>query len=363
MVKTSYFTSPTKIKVIGLGGAGCNAITRMVHEHIPGVEFIAMDTDSKHLAVTEAPVRIQIGERTTYGLGAGGDHEIGRKVAEDSRSEIKQVVAGADFVFIAAGMGGGTGTGSAPLVAEIAKDGGALTLAMVTKPFSFEGTHRSRIAKEGMANMINKVDTLITVPNDRLFDPGDNEASIGNIFKIADEVLLRAVQAISGVIVVPGLINLDFADIRAVMKDAGAAWMSIGRGFGKNRARDAAREALSSPLLDVPINRAKRVLFNVAGGSDLTLFEVNDAAMIIQQAADPGANVVFGVSVDSGIGNEVRLTIIATGFDFRRTPRDFKEKEITRPVKPSINETELDIPAFLRRSGSTDKGVSGHYRG
>lgn len=361
MAKTSYSTSLTNIKVIGLGGAGCNAITRMVREHISGVEFITIDTDVKHLAVTEAPVRIQIGERITYGLGAGGDHEVGRKAIDANYSEIKQVVTGADMVFIAAGMGGGTGTGSAPLVAEIAKESGALTLAVVTKPFSFEGTHRNQIAKEGMASLINKVDTMIIVPNDCLFATGDHKASIDNIFKLADEVLLRAVQAISGVIAVPGLINLDFSDIRAVMKDAGPAWMSIGRGLGKDRVKDAVKEALTSPLLDAPIKRAKRMLFNVAGGSDLTLFEVNDAANIIQQAADPGANVIFGVSVDPQIGNEVRFTIIATGFDLRET-HDSKGKGVTRPVGGSISETELDVPTFLRRSGITDQGSGSRHK-
>ncbi|MFH1016431.1 MAG: cell division protein FtsZ, partial [Chloroflexota bacterium] len=246
MAKTSYVPSPAKIKVVGIGGGGCNAITRMVREQIRGVEFIAMNTDAQHLAVTEAALRIQLGERTTHGLGAGGDHILGRKAAEESRDEIKQVVTGADMVFVTAGMGGGTGTGSAPLVAEIAEQSGALTIAMVTKPFSFEGVHRNQVAEEGITNLIDKVDTLIIIPNDRLLQLCDQKTSIDEAFKMADEVLFHGVQAIAEVVTVPGLINLDFAGIRTVMEDAGPAWMSIGRGSGPGRAVDAAKKALAS---------------------------------------------------------------------------------------------------------------------
>ena len=350
MAKTSFVTSSTKIKVIGLGGAGCNAVTRMVREQIPGVEFIAMNTDAQHLAVTEAMVRVELGERITHGLGAGGDHILGRRAAEESRDEIKQALAGADMVFITAGMGGGTGTGSAPLAAEVARQSGALTLAMVTKPFSFEGTHRSQVAEEGIGSLLDKVDTLIIIPNDRLLSLCDHKTSLDNAFRMADEVLCRAVQAIAGVVTVPGLINLDFADIRAVMKDAGPAWMSIGRGSGKNRASDAAKDALSSPLLDVSINGAKGVLINFAGGSDLTLFEINDAAKVIKQAVDPEANVIFGVVIDPTLSDEVRLTLIATGFGIKMAPSDVSRgKETTRFLKGLDSEAQLDIPSFLRQ--------------
>jgi len=350
MAKTSFVTSSTRIKVIGLGGAGCNAVTRMVREQIPGVEFIAMNTDARHLAVTEAAVRIQLGERITHGLGAGGDHILGRRAAEESRDEIKQAVTGADMVFITAGMGGGTGTGSAPLAAEVARQSGALTLAVVTKPFGFEGTHRSQVAEEGIGSLLDKVDTLIIVSNDRLLYLCDHKTSLDNAFRMADEVLFRGVQAIAGVVTVPGLINLDFADIRAVMKDAGPAWISIGRGSGKNRASDAAKDALSSPLLDVSVNRAKGVLINFAGSSDLTLFEINDAAKAIKQAVDPEANVIFGVVVDPTISDEVRLTLIITGLGVRTAPSDVpRDKEATRLLKGLKDEAELDVPSFLRQ--------------
>jgi len=251
MSKTSYVPSPAKIKVIGMGGAGCNAITRMVREQIRGVEFIAMNTDVAHLEITEAPVRISLGEKLTRGLGAGGDHNVGRRSAEEIRDEIKQAMSGADMVFLAAGMGGGTGTGAISVVAEMAKQAGALTIATVTKPFGFEGSRRMQVAEEGISQLISKVDTLIIVPNDRLLELSDNKTSVDGAFKMADEILCHAVQAIAEVITVPGLVNLDFADIRAIMKDAGPAWMSMGRGSGQNRAVNAAKEALASPMLDV----------------------------------------------------------------------------------------------------------------
>ena len=251
MAKTSYVPNPAKIKVIGLGGGGCNAITRMVQEEIQGVEFIAMNTDAQAMALCEAPIRIQLGQKLTKGLGVGGDRILGQKAAEESRDELREVLAGADMVFVTAGMGGGTGTGSAPTVAEIAKQSGSLTIAVVTKPFSFEGTHRCQVAQEGIVNLLGKVDTLIIIPNDRLLDICDQKTGVDNAFQLADDVLRHGVQAISEVITVPGLINLDFADVKAVMKDAGPAWMSVGRGSGQNRAIDAAKEALASPLLDV----------------------------------------------------------------------------------------------------------------
>jgi len=349
MSKTSYVPSPAKIKVIGLGGGGCNAVTRMVREQIRGVEFIAMNTDAQHLAVTEATLRIQLGERITRGLGAGGDHILGKKAAEESRDEIKQATSGADMVFVTCGMGGGTGTGSASMVAEATKQSGALTIAVVTKPFTFEGVHRNKVAEEGIINLMDKVDTLIIIPNDRLLDLCDQKMSVDGAFKLADEVLHHGVQAIAEVITVPGLINLDFADIRTIMKDAGPAWMSIGRGSGQNRAVDAAKQALASPLLDVSMEGAKAVLFNIAG-SNLTLFEVNNAAEVIRQAVDPDANVIFGVVLDPNMGNEVRLTLIATGFATKETlTGTAREKEITRLLKGVKSDEELDIPSFLRQ--------------
>ncbi len=351
MSRTSYVPSPAKIKVIGMGGAGCNAITRMVREQIQGVEFIAMNTDAQHLTVTEAAVRIQLGERCTRGLGAGGDHMVGRKAAEESREAIKDVVTGADMVFITAGMGGGTGTGSAPIVAEAAKQSGALTIAVVTKPFGFEGTHRNQTAEAGIADLIDRVDTLIIIPNDRLLDICDHKTAVDGAFKLADEVLFHGVEAIAEVITVPGLINLDFADVKTIMKDAGPAWMSVGHGTGQNRAVEAAKQALASPLLEVSMEGAKGVLFNIAGGSGLSLFEVNNAAEVIRQAVDPEANVIFGVVLDPNMGNEVRLTLIATGF----ATKDMlygatREKEIMRLLKGvKDSEDELDVPCFMRQ--------------
>ena len=349
MSKASYVPSPVKIKVIGLGGAGCNAVTRMVREQIQGVEFIAMNTDAQHLVITEATLRIQIGERITRGLGVGGDRILGQKAAEESRDEIKQAAAGADMVFVTAGMGGGTGTGSASIAAETAKQSGALTIGVVTKPFTFEGTHRNKVAEEGIMNLMNKVDTLIIIPNDRLLNLCDQKTSVDSAFKMADQVLFHGVQAITEVITVPGLINLDFADVRTIMKDAGPAWMSIGRGSGQNRAVDAAKQALASPLLDVSVEGAKRVLFNIAG-SNLTLFEVNSAAEVIRQVVHPEANVIFGVALDPNMGNEVRLTLIATGFATKEAlAGTAKEKDISQLLKSLEADEELDTPSFLRR--------------
>jgi cell division protein FtsZ len=349
MAKTSFVPNGARIKVFGCGGGGSNAITRMVREEIQGVEFIAVNTDAQALAITESPVRLQIGEKLTRGLGAGGDHNMGMKAAEESRDEIKEMVTGADMVFVTAGMGGGTGTGAAPVIAQIAKESGALTIAVVTKPFSFEGTHRMQVAQEGISRLLGKVDTLIIIPNDRLLDLCDPKTGVDTAFKMADDVLRHGVQAISEVITVPGMINLDFADVKAVMKDAGPAWMSIGHGTGKNRAVDAARAALASPLLDVTIEGSKGVLFNVVGGADLTLFEVNEAAEVIKQAVDPDANIIFGVASDSAMGSEVRITLIATGF-VNKTDVDTKEDdEFTKKLRNIKTEDELDVPSFLRR--------------
>ena len=351
MAKASFTVNPAKIKVIGLGGGGCNAITRMVQEEIQGVEFVATNTDAQAMALTEAPVRIQLGGRLTKGLGVGGDHVLGQRAAEESRDELKEVISGADMVFITCGMGGGTGTGAAPVIAEIAKHSGALTIAVVTKPFTFEGTNRCKVAEEGIVQLLDKVDTLIIIPNDRLLDLCDQKTGVDNAFKLADDVLRHGVQAISDVITVPGLINLDFADVKAVMKDAGPAWMSIGRGSGQNRAVDAAKEALASPLLDVSAAGSKGVLFNVVGGSNLSLFEVNEAAEVIKQAVDPGANIIFGVAHDPSMDKEIKITLIATGFATKKglagVSRDEEMEQLLAGLKKS--EDELDVPSFLRR--------------
>jgi len=350
MAKTSFVPNPAKIKVIGLGGGGCNAITRMVREEIQGVEFIGMNTDAQALAITEAPIRIQLGERLTKGLGVGGDHEMGQKAAEESRDELKELVSGSDMVFITAGMGGGTGTGAAPTIAEIAKQSGSLTIAVVTRPFTFEGTHRCQIADEGIVRLLSKVDTLIIIPNDRLLDLCDEKTVVDNAFKLADEVLSHGVQSIAEVITVPGMINLDFADVKAVMKDAGPAWMSIGSGSGKNRAIEAAKDALASPLLDVSIEGSKGVLFNVVGGSSLTLAEVNEAAEVIKQAVDPEANIIFGVAHDPNMENDLKITLIATGFASKLGLAGVsQEDELLQFLKGLKSEEELDVPSFLRR--------------
>ncbi|UCH43469.1 MAG: cell division protein FtsZ [Dehalococcoidales bacterium] len=351
MAKSSFTPNPARIKVIGLGGGGCNAITRMVQEEIQGVEFIAMNTDAQAMALTEAPTRIQLGERLTKGLGVGGDSELGRRAAEETRDELKEVVAGADMVFITCGMGGGTGTGSAPVIAEISKSSGALTIAVVTKPFTFEGSHRCLVADEGIIQLLSKVDTLIIIPNDRLLDLCDQKTGVDNAFRLADDVLRHGVQAISEVITVPGMINLDFADVKAVMQDAGPAWMSIGRGSGQNRAVDAAKEALASPLLDVSAGGSKGVLFNVVGSNNLTLFEVNEAAAVIKQAVDPEANIIFGVAHDPNMDKEIKITLIATGFASKTGLAGVGEDEEITQLLDGLKkrEDELDIPSFMRR--------------
>jgi cell division protein FtsZ len=350
MAKTSFVPNPAKIKVIGLGGGGCNAITRMVKEEIQGVEFIAINTDAQALSITEAPTRIQLGEKITKGLGVGGDHTLGQKAAEESRDELKEIIAGSDMVFVTCGMGGGTGTGAAPVIAEIAKQSGALTIAVVTRPFSFEGIHRCQVSDEGITRLLDKVDTLIIIPNNRLLELCDQKTAVDNAFKLADDVLRHGVQAIAEVITVPGLINLDFADVKAVMKDAGPAWMSVGRGSGQNRAMDAAKEALASPLLDVSIDGSRGVLFNVVGGNSLTLFEVNEAAEVIKQAVDPEANIIFGVGHDPTMDKDVRITLIATGFASKIGMTGVsREEEFNQLLKGLKSEDELDVPSFLRR--------------
>jgi len=348
MAKQIYTPTPARIKAIGIGGGGCNAITRMVREEIKGVDFMAMNTDGQALALAEAPTRIQLGEKLTRGLGAGGDHKLGNKAAEESRGTIEDLVEGADMVFIAAGMGGGTGTGGIPVVAEIAKQSGALTIAVVTKPFTFEGTHRAEVAEEGLVTLSEKVDTLIIIPNDRLLQLCDAKTSVDNAFRLADDALLLGVQAISEVVTVPGLINLDFADIKSVMKDAGPAWMSVGKASGQSRAAEAAKAALASPLLDVSVDGTTGVLFNITGGPSLTLFECNEAAQVISQAVDPNANIVFGVVFDPKMDSEVRITVIATGFAKQQGRGIYSAEELRRLIRGSSD--VLDVPSFLRRA-------------
>jgi cell division protein FtsZ len=348
MAKQIYTPSPARIKAIGIGGGGCNAITRMVREGIKGVDFVAMNTDGQALALAEAPTRIQLGEKLTRGLGAGGDHKVGAKAAAESCDIIEDVVQGSDMVFIAAGMGGGTGTGGIPIVAEVAKKSGALTIAVVTKPFTFEGTHRSQVAEEGLIELTNKVDTLIIIPNDRLLQLCDAKTSVDNAFRLADDALRLGVQAISEVVTVPGLINLDFADIKSVMKDAGPAWMSVGKASGQNRATEAAKAAMASPLLDVSISGATGVLFNVTGGPSLSLFECNEAAQIIGQAVDPEANIIFGVVFDPKMDSEVRITVIATGFAKARGGGVRSSEELRRLIRGGSD--ALDMPSFMRRT-------------
>jgi len=321
----------------------------MVRENIKGVEFIAMNTDAQALALAEVPLRVQLGEKLTRGLGAGGDHVRGAEAAEESRQTIQEIVSGADMVFVTAGMGGGTGTGGIPVVAEIARESDALTIAIITKPFSFEGTRRSRVADEGILQLCEKVDTLVIIPNDRLLELCDAKTTVDNAFRLADDVLRLGVQAIAEVVTVPGLINLDFADIRSIMKNAGPAWMSVGRGTGQNRAVDAARAALASPMLDVSINGSKGVLFNVSGGSSLTLFECNEAAEVIAQAVDPEANIIFGVVFNSQMEDEVQITIIATGFIAQYGAGVPTEAELRRLLR-GVAEDSLDVPSFLRRA-------------
>jgi cell division protein FtsZ len=348
MAKQIFTPSPARIKAIGIGGGGSNAITRMVREGIKGVDFITMNTDGQALALAEAPTRIQLGEKLTRGLGAGGDHKVGSKAAEESIDIIEEIVQGADMVFIAAGMGGGTGTGGIPVVADVAKKSGALTIAVVTKPFTFEGMHRTEVAEEGLVELTSKVDTLIIIPNDRILQLCDAKTTVDNAFRLADDALRLGVQAISEVVTVPGLINLDFADIKSVMKDAGPAWMSVGKAGGQSRAAEAAKAAMASPLLDVSITGATGVLFNITGGPSLTLFECNEAAQVISQAVDPNANIIFGVVFDPKMDSELRITVIATGF--AKTPGGTirSSEELRRLIRGGSD--ALDMPSFLRRA-------------
>src|SRR5438128_10333285 len=307
------------IKVIGVGGGGSNAVNRMIRAEMMGVGFIAGNTDAQALLQSDAPHKIRIGDKITKGLGAGGDASIGQRAAEEDADKISEALVESDMVFITAGLGGGTGSGAAPVIAEIAKEAGALTIGVVTKPFGFEGQRRKLVAEKSAEDLKAKVDTLITIPNDRLRDVVQKNTSILDAFRVVDDVLRQGVQGISDIITVPGLINLDFADVRTIMKDAGSALMGIGRASGENRAVIAAQQAIASPLLEVNINGAQGILFNITGSSSLSLFEVTEAAEEIRAAADPEANIIFGTSFNDRLGDEVQITVIATGFDNRRT--------------------------------------------
>jgi cell division protein FtsZ len=344
-----------RIKVVGVGGGGSNAVNRMIRSKLRGVEFVAINTDLQALNNSEAQVKMHIGRKLTRGLGAGGNPTVGAEAAEESREELSKLLHDCDMVFVTAGMGGGTGTGAAPIVAEIARQQGALTIGVVTKPFRFEGVKRQKSAEEGIVGLQQRVDTLITIPNERLMAVVDKKTPITDAFKIADDVLRQGVQGISDLIVFPGLINLDFADVKAIMSGQGAALMGIGFGSGDTRAADAARDAVASPLLETTIAGAKGILLNITGGPDLTLHEVNEAAQMVAESADPEAQIIFGTVIDERLQGEVKVTVIATGFtgmiDVHGT---VSYEPVIRPVQervPSystLRADDLDIPAFLR---------------
>jgi cell division protein FtsZ len=349
------------IRVVGVGGGGSNAVNRMIRAELMGVEFIACNTDAQALLQSDAPHKIRIGDKITRGLGAGGDATIGQRSAEEDSEKIAQAIEGSDMVFITAGLGGGTGSGAAPVVAEIAKAAGALTIGVVTKPFTFEGAKRKLAAEKAADELRAKVDTLITIPNDRLKDVVQKNTSIVDAFRVVDDVLRQGVQGISDIITMPGLINLDFADVRAIMKDAGSALMGIGRASGDNRALEAARQAIASPLLEVNIAGAQGILFNITGSSTLSLWEVTEAAEEIRAAADPEANIIFGTSFNERLGDEVMITVIATGFQGSRRP-DARRHGTAVQVEDRTARTagrERDFLADLERSRTslTEAGV------
>ncbi|MBX6394825.1 MAG: cell division protein FtsZ [Alicyclobacillaceae bacterium] len=341
-----------RIKVIGVGGGGCNAVNRMIESGIKGVEFIAVNTDAQALQLSKAENRLQIGEKLTRGLGAGANPEIGKKAADESREQIMNCLRGADMVFVTAGMGGGTGTGAAPVIAEIAKELGALTVGVVTKPFSFEGRRRMTQAEQGIQHLKEKVDTLIVIPNDRLLEIVDRNTPMLEAFREADNVLRQGVSGISDLIAVPGLINVDFADVKTIMTERGAALMGIGVSSGENRAAEAAKKAICSPLLETSIDGARGVLMHIAGGNNLSLFEVNEAADIVSSAADPEVNMIFGAVINQDLKDEIVVTVIATGFEHKQqqpAAKPMNKLEI-RPFQNASSHQPEDyhIPAFMR---------------
>lgn len=344
-----------QIKVIGVGGGGSNAVNRMIEAGIQGVEFLAVNTDAQALQSSLATSKMQIGEKLTRGLGAGANPEVGKKAAEESREDIMNLLKGADMVFVTAGMGGGTGTGAAPVIAEIAKDLGALTVGVVTKPFAFEGKRRSTHASMGIANLKEKVDTLIVIPNDRLLEIVDRNTPMLEAFREADNVLRQGVQGISDLIAIPGLINLDFADVKTIMAERGSALMGVGVATGENRAAEAAKKAICSPLLETSIQGAKGVLLNITGGTNLSLFEVNEAADIVQSASDPEVNLIFGAVINDNLKDEIIVTAIATGFEqaeedtYKKKSNPSKMQGISPFSNVDSSGADLDIPAFMRK--------------
>lgn len=335
-------TNFAKIRVIGVGGAGNNALNSMISiSQIQGVEFVSVNTDAQALLLCQSETKVQIGENLTKGLGSGGNPEIGAQAAEESYEKIKDMLEGSDMVFLTAGMGGGTGTGATPVIAKAAKEVGALTVAVVTKPFSFEGTRRMVTAEEGVENIKDKVDTLIVIPNQRILDVVDRKLSLLEAFRVADSVLTQGVQGISDLITMPGLINVDFADVRTIMANAGSALMGIGTGVGENRAQTAARSAIASPLLEISMEGARGVLFNVIGGTDLTMSEVDEAAKIISSAADADANIIFGATIDETMKDQMKITVIATGFDSaRQTLKEFTQSSFNEQVNNELEKKE-----------------------
>ncbi|MBK8047396.1 MAG: cell division protein FtsZ [Anaerolineales bacterium] len=399
--QASYVDSYAQIKVVGVGGGGQNAVNRMIEEGIQGVEFISINTDAQALMLSSAPQRVRIGEKITKGLGSGGNPDIGQRAADESREELHEILSGADMVFVTAGMGGGTGSGASPIVAQVAREMGALTIGVVTRPFTFEGTQRRRAAEQAIEMLSANVDTLITIPNDRLLQIADRKMGIKDAFRMADDVLRQGIQGISELITVPGLINLDFADVKTIMQDGGAALMAIGRSSGENRAREAAERAIHSALLDVSIEGARAIIFNIKGGEDMSLFEVNEAAEIIRASAHPECNIIFGAVIEPEMKDSMQLTVIATGFDRPKSKDqyDFVDNafqprrnghatptynnggnsynsagngngngngngaRMQEPAKPPADYTvrtfdrdDLDIPAFLRRQQRTTNG-------
>ena len=359
------------IKVIGVGGAGNNAVNRMIDAGIKGVDFIAVNTDRQALQQSKAQTKIQIGEKITRGLGAGANPDIGAQSAEESKAEVAEILRGADMVFVTSGMGGGTGTGAAPIVASIAKEMGILTIGVVTKPFTFEGKKRLSQAERGIESLKGKVDTLVIIPNDKLLQIIDRKTSISDAFRKADDVLRQGVQGISDLIAVPGLVNLDFADVKTIMLNQGMAHMGVGRASGENRAEDAAKEAIQSPLLETSIEGAKGVIINITGGSDIGLLEANTAAELVQRNADPEANIIFGTVTDESMGEEIQITVIATGFEKDEDRRNsipgyenivadaWRKRNASASNSATVADTnssnDLDIPAFLRKN----KGLGG----
>jgi cell division protein FtsZ len=368
MKSRNQLESFARIKVVGVGGGGCNAVNRMMEVGMPGIEFIAVNTDGQALLLSNAPTKVRIGDKLTRGMGSGGDPEVGRKAAEESAQELYEVLGGADMVFVTAGIGGGTGTGAAPIVSQIAREVKALSIGVVTRPFNFEGARRNQNAEAGISKLKDHVDTLIVIPNDRLLQIVERRSSLNEAFRVADDVLRQGIQGISELITVPGLINLDFADVRTIMSEGGAALMAVGEAAGENRAQVAAEAAITSNLLDITIDGARGILFNVTGGSDLSLFEVNTAAAIIKETAHPDVNLIFGAVIDPDMADKIRITVIATGFDRKGMPRRMlrtnprvNASETHAPVQnisamseaelqpASFNTEDYDIPTFLRK--------------